>query len=195
MTSLPEYLISRTSAPATHPVTLGEAKLQCRIDHSTDDILITRLIETASEVVQEMTGKALITQSWALKIRTPGTYVSLPVFPAISLTSVEYIDPDGADQTATLGNFSLYGDEDSAWVEPIEGAVWPTTADRLDALTLTFVAGFGTASNVPSNLKHAILMTISHWYEQRETVADSGLSELPYAATHLIGLSKKGWIA
>jgi hypothetical protein len=53
-----------TTAPASEPVTLAEAKDYARVDTSDSDTLITSLIKVARRRVESETGLALITQTW-----------------------------------------------------------------------------------------------------------------------------------
>ncbi len=55
-----------TVAPATEPVTRDEAKQHCRIDTTADDTYIDSLIVGARELVERLTRRALITQTWRL---------------------------------------------------------------------------------------------------------------------------------
>ncbi len=42
----------------------------------------------------------------------------------------------------------------------------------LDSVNIRFVVGYGPDfTAVPKNIKHAILMLVSHWYINRENVA------------------------
>jgi hypothetical protein len=48
---------------------------------------------------------------------------------------------------------------------------WPTTqTDLVDAITILYVAGYTSASDVPQGLKAAMKFLISHWNENREAV-------------------------
>lgn len=191
---MPETLLNRTSDPATEPVSLSEAKAQLRVDHSDEDTYISALISTATAAVEEMTGRALITQTWTLAMNGAVDRVYLPKTPVQSIDSIDYYDRDESSQTATVANFHLFSDIHRAWVEPKDGYDWPDVFDRPDSLTITFVAGYGAADAVPVEIGHAIKMLISHWYEQRVTVSEKLMREVPFAVSSLVGLHKRGWL-
>jgi len=52
------------TAPAFEPVSLADAKAQCRVDVADDDALISGLVTAARQYVESETGMALITQTW-----------------------------------------------------------------------------------------------------------------------------------
>jgi hypothetical protein len=50
--------------PATEPVTLGEAKVFARIEHTAEDGLITNLITAARKRCEDWRGQSFVTQTW-----------------------------------------------------------------------------------------------------------------------------------
>lgn len=191
---MPETLLNRTSDPATDLVSLTEAKAQLRVDHTDEDTYITALVSTATAAVEEMSGLALITQTWSLSQNGAVDRVYLPTTPVQSIDSITYYDRDEVQQTGTVANFHLFSDIYRAWVEPKDNQDWPDVFDRPDALTISFVAGYGAASDVPSELKQATLMLLTHWYDQRASVTEKAMQEVPYSVGSLVGLYRKGWI-
>jgi uncharacterized phiE125 gp8 family phage protein len=189
-----ETLLNRTSDPASSPVTLAEAKTQLNVFHNDDDAYISTLILSATAAIEEMTGRPLITQTWALSVKHPHYRVHLPKTPVQSIDSITYYDRDEVQQTALVADFHLFNDIYRAWVEPKDDKDWPDVFDRPDALTISFIAGYGAASDVPVEIKHAILLLLSHWYEQRIPVSDKPMQEMPFAVSSLVGLHKRGWI-
>ena len=53
-----------SSAPSSEPLTLSDTKSYLRVDHSSDDSLITSLIIASRQLVEEHTGRALITKTY-----------------------------------------------------------------------------------------------------------------------------------
>lgn len=184
-------LLNRTVAPTDEIVSLDDAKDHLRVDADTDAYYIEMLIKAATSAIEEMTGRAVMPQTWAMSIDGASGQVFLPKSPVQSVSSIKYFDRDGAAQTATVSDFHLFKDEDKAWLEPKTGFSWPATISRADALTIAFVAGYST---VPPALKGAALMMIAHWYEHREAVGES-MSELPLALQTLVSFHRTGWIA
>lgn len=184
-------LLNRTVAPTTEIVSLADVKEHLRVDAVDDDFYISGLISAATVAVEEMTGRCVMPQTWAMSIDGASGQVFLPKSPVQSVSSIAYFDRDGASQTATVSDFHLFKDEDKAWLEPKNGFAWPATISRADALTITFVAGY---AEVPPALRGAALLIIGHWYEHREAVGDT-MTELPLALQSLVNLHRTGWIA
>lgn len=192
---MPETLLNRTADPVTEPVDLSEAKAQLRVDHDDEDTYISALVSTATAAVEEMTGRALITQTWSLSQNGAVDRVYLPKTPVQSIDEITYFDRSETEQTADVADFHLFSDIYRAWVEPKDDKDWPDVFDRPDSLTISFIAGYGDdAVDLPVEIVHAIKMLLSHWYEQRVPVSDRLMREVPFSVSSLIGLHKRGWI-
>lgn len=196
-----QQILKRVTPPAVAPVALIDTKLNLRVDHADEDTNIESLIAAATDYLEAPNGaigKAFITQSWALSVPCPDRdfRIHLPVTPVQSITSISYYDADDVSQTLTVGDFYLHGDEDWAYIEPKPGVTWPGVYDRLDAITVEFVAGFGdTAAAVPQTIRQCVLLMVAHWYENREPVVVGSISSaLPMAVDSLISMNRKGWV-
>lgn len=169
------------TAPSVEPVTLAEAKLQCKVEHSTDDALITGLIQAFRERAEHELGRALLNQTWELALDAfPEAEIELPK-PAVSaIVSVTYIDTNGATQTVSAGNYSLDAATSPAWVLPALNYTWPSTQDVANAVKVRFTTGYGaTAATVPEAIKTWIRMQIAAAYANREAVVRGTVSEIP----------------
>lgn len=190
-----DYLLNQTAAPSETPVTLDEVKADLKIEQTAEDTMLTDLILAATEYAASVVGKSFVTQTWALSIRCATNRIHLPVFPAISIESITYFDGDNTSQTLDKNDFYLYSGEDWAYIEPKAGTEWPALFDRLDALTIEFVAGFGAAEKVPGTIKRAIRLTVAHWYRNRSpTVAGTIVSKVPMSVDTLLSIHRVGWV-
>lgn len=176
------------TAPAATPVTLAEAKGQLRIDHSDDDIMIDRLIAASTTYLDGyagILGQALVTQTWELVLDAfPCGPIQIPLGPLQSVTSVKYDDTNGDEQTFGPENYTVDTVSKPGWVVLNSDASWPSTLDAINAVRVRFVAGF---TDVPQVLRHAILMLVGHFYENRETtIVGTNAQALPFAVDALI---------
>lgn len=162
--------LQRVTAPLSPPVTLLEAKQQCRIETDDDDALVRRLIDTATDMLDgpEGLGVALMPQTWKLVLPCFPAELLLPLQPVMAITSIQYVDPAGATQTFAPANYRLFTAAVDAEVELVSGASWPSTDSRRAAVIVTFACGFADMASVPASLRHAILLMVGALYENRE---------------------------
>lgn len=184
--------IKITTAPATEPVTETEAKLHCRVDHSTEDAIFTRLIEVARNQCEAISGRAFVTRTYtAMLDRWPESVFELPYPPLASITSIKYYD-DAGSAAATFNSANYYVDTNSepGRVALVSGADWPSTTLRdINGVEIIYTAGYGNAAAVPNQYKQAMLLLIGHLYENRESVVvQQGVSmaQVPQAVEWLL---------
>lgn len=178
--------------PALEPVTLAEARVQCR-SHPDDDDLLTELIVVAREAAEAFVGRALILRTYDLKTDGFPSEWSLPMAPAASVSSITYVDIDGTTQTLAADQYAtlLAGGTpgcDAGRIVPAYGVVWPATRGTPESVTVRFVAGYGAAAaNVPSVFRHAIKVMVEDLYEERGSyVTGTIVTALPTAAQRLL---------
>jgi uncharacterized phiE125 gp8 family phage protein len=174
--------------PTVEPVTLTEAKLHCRVDGSSEDTLITGLIQAAREHVENIIlHKALVTQTLEYVISAfPENDLQLPMPPLASVTSIKYTDSVGVESTIAPADYVVNSDCSPGLVIPAYGKSWPSATLRPSGgIRVRYVAGYGLAASVPQGFKQAILLLIGHLYQNRELMANASLGEMPFAVTAL----------
>lgn len=175
------------TAPAVEPITLTEAKAHLRRDDTADDTLITSLIEAVREHADGAAGwlgRAIITQTWTLKLDAFSDQITIPLPPLQSVTSVKYIDTDGTEQTLASSVYQVVSGEPARLVLAY-GQSWPSTRTEPDAVRIEFVAGYGVAVAVPETIKAALLLHLGTLYRDRESTGNAQ-SELPMAYNALL---------
>jgi uncharacterized phiE125 gp8 family phage protein len=172
--------LSLYAAPTTLPVTLDEVKAHLRIDDDqvTEDALLFGLIHAAVEYAETFTRRALITQTWDLKMdRFPCGPIVLPKAPLQSVSSITYTDSNGDSQTWGSSNYIVDTASKPGMVHTAYQVSWPVARDIVNAVTVRFVAGYGTTlASVPESIRLAMLLMIAHWYENREAFTASPMS-------------------
>jgi uncharacterized phiE125 gp8 family phage protein len=163
-----------TSAPASEPVTLAEAKAHLRVDGSAEDTLIASLIITSRLHVEAALGLALITQSWSYFIdawpRSP--QLSLPLRPVQSIGAVKLYAADESVAIVPTDTYLLDGAATPARLVHRGSHPWPKPGRTANGIEIAFVAGYGnSAAFVPAPIRQAILLLVAHWHEHREPVA------------------------
>lgn len=181
----------RTSDGSTEPVTLSQANDQLRRDSSDDDTYVTRLITAARQQFEEDT-RYIVTdsQTWELHLdKFPNEEILLPLRPLLTVTSVQYYDEDDAQQTWNSSNYYTDLVSTKGRVVYKDSTSYPDTIPgRPNAVTVTFTAGLSTPStDCPEDIRQAILLLVSHFYENRQAVAGGiSLAPLPMGYERII---------
>jgi uncharacterized phiE125 gp8 family phage protein len=85
--------------------------------------------------------------------------------------SVEYLDMNGTTQVLPASDYVLDAACEPARLSPVFGKTWPPTLPQIGAVTVTFDAGYGSASEVPEGLKSWIKLRVGSLYGHREEMA------------------------
>lgn len=164
---------------ATEPVTLAEAKLHLRVDHSVDDTLISSLISAAREECEHLLERAVSGQTLELSIdEFPADGIKLPRPPVMSITSVTYVDEDGVTQTMASGDYYLDDAQAPAWLLPAYGLDWPAARAEANAVKVRYVAGY---ADCPELIRAWILLRVGTLYANREADSDKPALPSPFA--------------
>ncbi len=174
--------LKQITAAQDAPVTLAEARAHLRVDSTAEDTLITSMITSATEVAEQLTGRAIMPQTWELTLDSFDDGIVLTRPPVRSITSITYVDTAGATQTLSASLYRLRADDfGAATVTPVYGQSWPETLDDTDTVTVRFVCGYASEDSVPQPIKSWILLQVGSMFENRESESASGTSKLIFA--------------
>lgn len=162
--------------PALEPLSLGEAKAHLRIDADNEDVLITSLVTTARLQIEAALGLALITQQWRLVMDCwpPDGIVALPLRPVQTVDAIRVV---GDNEIAVLLDPLAYAVDNASHVPRLaaRSGFWPIPGARLNGIEIDLTAGFGAAaSDIPHDIRQALLLLVAHWYENREADSSAG---------------------
>lgn len=176
-----------TTQPTEEPVTIAEVKDHSRIDGNYDDSWILGAIKAARMLGETLTKRCFV---------TTGLTLTLDKFPAgefylyrprlQSVAGIKYYE-NGVQQTLSSSAYTIDTSCEPGRVKPIDS--WPSADDRLRAVEISYVAGYGSANDVPMSIKQAILFTVSEWFRNRESEG-----RLPDAAKVLFGVESWGFL-
>lgn len=175
------------TGPVTEPVTEDEAKLHLRVDATDEDTPIARMIVTARQEAENLTRRALITQTLELGLSHWPECIKLPRPPLVSVTSIKYVDTAGTLQTLDAADYLVDDYNEPARIIPAYGKVWPLIRHQPNAIVVRYVAGYGAASDVPAAIKNWMLLKIGTMYKMRSDVMAGQISALPHADAMLDG--------
>ncbi len=176
------------TGPALEPVSLEEAKAHLRVDHDDDDELLGAAIVAARSHVENATRRVLIAQTWRVYLdRWPRKrMLRVPVAPLISVDEIRVRTGDGP---VTVDEDDYVVDTASVPGRLVVSGDAPSPVGRMaNGIEIDVSAGYGeTAADVPSPLRHAVMMLVAHWYEQRAAAGDARLGEtVPFGFPALI---------
>lgn len=178
--------LTQIIAPQSEPLTLDEARSACRVpdDIGETDPEIDLAIASARWMAENITGRQLITATWKLSLDKFPPYhrtrferhkdtIELPRPPCQSVTSVTYYDADDVQQTLSTSLYEVdYGTE-PARLRPVDGETWPDTYPRLNAVEITYVAGYGDGIEaMPECVRTWMLAYVRALYDGMPEVPD-----------------------
>lgn len=180
---------TRTTDATEEPLDLAVVKTQLKVDPDIDDEdeLIKNLIRLAREYAEEETNKALLTQTWELKLDVWPRVIRLAKHPVASVTSIKYFDEAGVEITwsNTLFKVDSGSDYDFTRITPIETEVYPVLLAEMAVITVTFVAGYTSPELIPANIMQGMLLIIGDLYENRQDSLPMQLHNIPLSAKNL----------
>ena len=204
--------ISTATEPTFEPVSLLDARRHCRVTSTEEDSTLQDMIKEAREWVEEYLGRTLMKTTYALKVDAfPGVgwqleedgfrrgkdgtcFLVLPRPPLLSVSSVAYLDGDGASQTLAATVYSVDTTSQPGRLFLAYGQSWPTTRAVPHAVTVTYVAGYSSSAveatqqaAVPYRAKRAVKIILASLFAHRESfVTGTIATELPFSATQLL---------
>ena len=97
-------------------------------------------------------------------------------------------------QTDTLTNYQTFGTDFDSTVGPKDGFSWPVAQNRPDAIRIEYEIGYGDAiTDVPQSIRHAWMLLVGHWYDNREQSQMDRLENIPYGFEELLNISRVSW--
>ena len=180
--------------PATlKALTVQEVKDYLRVDSNAEDTLLGVLIDASTQMAESYLGRFLLTtvieefydffpvyKTGVDPFHGDRNIIYLSRGPVQSVASVKYIDGNGNEQTVTASDYRTDLVSEPSRIMPNEG--WLGTKDTVNAVIIRYTGGYTQASDVPANIKMAMLLMIGEMYEKR---VDS-VHRLPTASEYLL---------
>jgi uncharacterized phiE125 gp8 family phage protein len=190
----PYRSLVRVTPPTVDPVTLGEAKMQCRVDTNADDAYIQSLIRLATTMVEGLLDVSLITQTWQASYDLfPIWAIILPRMPlAVGEITVTYRLGDGTTRvlSSAANDFQVDTNVVPGRIYPKWATSWPATRGDENSVVVRYSTGYGTtAADVPPEAKHLIMVLVAHFYDSRQPTAPGSVTTVPYMFDTLLAAS------
>lgn len=150
------------SIELVEPVTVAQARVQCRIDDEIEDDLIAQKIGSAREWVEDFTGRIITRRTLTQHFRCWDSYLQLHHRPIVSVDAIAYNGEDGdgvyADAAYAIGAYPLR-------IYP--GAVAFPALRTGGGITVVYTAGYD-AGEVPASMIEAVLVLVGGMMSERE---------------------------
>jgi uncharacterized phiE125 gp8 family phage protein len=180
----------RIITPVVSPVIpLVELRAHLRLDllggaTHPDDALIEIYLKAARSYCEHYTQRSVGQQTLELTLdEFPDNAVELP-FGASSITSVKYVND--AMSTFTLPSTEYVLDNASHQHWALTTDVWPTVGEYANAIEIRYV----TPSTIDDAVKSAMLLYVSHLYENREATSTGSVHQVPLGVNALLDTVK-----
>ena len=185
-------ILTLKTAPTMEPVSVATAKDHMRVTGNDEDGLIGAMITAARQWFEDMADRQFVTATRKLILDAFPLSIEMPRAPLASspATTIEYVDVDGATQTAGSALYTVDTDSDPGRIYLAFGQSWPSIRAVEKAVTITYTCGYGDPSDVPDGIKQAILLLVAHWHNEREPFTPTGLKEVPLAIQSLMSQFK-----
>ncbi len=158
--------------PTETPVSLDDLKLRVRYGANDYDSQFRMHLLAAIEYCQEYQWAQYCTATYVDKFDTFQQILELLRSPVQSVTSVQYLDTGGVLQTLAAGtDYIVDTNAKPCRITPAYAKYWPAIRAIMGSVTVTYVAGYGSPSDVPDEIKMAILLKAAQMYESCESEA------------------------
>jgi uncharacterized phiE125 gp8 family phage protein len=172
--------------PAVEPLSLAEAKAWLRVENVAEDEIVGALIASARLVVESLTRRFLVAQTWRLVFDAwPSGEVTLPFSPVRSVV-VRTFDATNAASTLSTASYTIDHHAGDARLRFLTAP--PQPGRQTDGIEIDVEAGFATtAAGVPAPLRQAMQLLVARWYENRGDVeADANMARTPASVAALV---------
>lgn len=178
--SNPNWTLSRTTNPSGLAVSLAEAKSHLRVSGTSQDTHITLLIQASTEKLERDINRCIIQASWQQAMYCfpeKGEPVQLMIRPATAVSSITYVDTDGATQTLSVSDYTFSSARQVVFSETGE---WPeVNMDTVsDKVFVNFTCGVADSGCVNPLIKQAILLETGRAYfdpaQENQANSDNG---------------------
>lgn len=155
----------QTVAPASLPLKKSEVKqhLNINVNDIAHDEELDLLISAATAKYEQDTNSCILTQTWVQLFPVLQDGLRISKFPVTALTSVQYYDAGGVQQTLGASVYNYDRTSQQIRLKPLQ--TWPATEERWDAVTVTFSAGYANDAAIPRQVKHALLLLVGHFFD------------------------------
>lgn len=187
--------LRKAAVSGVEPLTLAEAKAQCRVDTSDDDAYITALITCAREYAEDYCDMTFVPTQYVMRLDAFPATIEVPRPPmaaagtATGVTITYTLGDTGATATMDPATYRVDRDAIPGTIRPPYGGSWPAYRPDFGSISVTWWAGTGSPAQ---KVKNAMLMLVDHWYGKRSAAESGSFADVPYGVKALLDFVKWG---
>jgi uncharacterized phiE125 gp8 family phage protein len=141
--------------------------------------VLDAVIQAAQIWLEHELGRSILSKTYyyTREAFPPGRRDMLLPWPdLVSVTSIAYTDTAGDPQTLSSTLYDVDTNAHTGRVRPVYSESWPSTrSSTMDAVRVTYVAGYASASAIPAPIKQAIKMLAADlWYSRENSTGANG---------------------
>ncbi|MCG8430378.1 MAG: hypothetical protein MJA29_04320 [Candidatus Omnitrophica bacterium] len=184
-------ILTLVSESTTEPVSVSAQKTYMRMestDSTSEDTLIGDFITIARKQAENLTKRALVSQTWQYIIDDFDSCTAVIELPRAPLStsstnvSITYVKDTTAGDTTTIGStvFSIDSGSEPGRIYPSYGNEWPSDVrDQRNAVTIQYVSGYTTSTTpIPRPIASWIKMRVLDLYENRESMSEERIYKI-----------------
>jgi uncharacterized phiE125 gp8 family phage protein len=155
--------------PSSYPITVLELKEFARIDGNEEDTFLESIIVAVTNLTENYLSRALITRTIKMIMdEWNSNEIEIPMPPLVSITNIVTVDEDEVETIYNSDNYYVITESIPGRVIIRSESTPPSNTERYyGGYRITYQAGYGTAENIPKEIKMAMLQWSTMIYEHR----------------------------
>lgn len=168
-------------------ITVQELKDYLRVDSTTDDVMLEAFINAATSQIEARLNRPLRLQRWIYSLDYSDLTTGLIYInkaPVVSVDFIEYYDRNNDLQILDSSDYFVSLSSNPCKIKVMQ---LPNIYNRLDAVKITFTAGYLTVDAIPKDIKQALKFMCGHWYENRQDAITGTIAQdMPMSSQFLL---------
>ena len=171
-------------------ITTAQAKEHLRITHSDDDTYIAAITLAASEWCEEYQNRVYVQREVIDYYDRFPTIIRPRKSPLISVDDIYYYNTSGVLTlcAATVYDVGIY--KEPGRIALAYEQEWPSTRTMINAVVVTYQAGWAARANIPEEIKHAVKEMVAHMFEHRGEASALNLQSIPDGIKSLLSMKR-----
>lgn len=159
------------------PISVADAGEYLRVDDLVaDTALLQSLITASRQAVEQFLNRYIAEQTVETAYNGFSNELVLSS-PVSSVTSVKYLDSNGAEQTLATNQYLVDTYSEPAVITPAYNVTYPATYAVPNSVKVRYVVGFTSGGSpdtnpLPKPIRHAMMLIIGDLYANREGQSD-----------------------